>query len=142
MSPAAASMASARSCRRPLEGSARTSEPFIGPVWTDLTFKDPTYLLPLALGVTMIITQRLQPQMMDKQQAFIFTWIMPVFFTALMMNYPAGLSLYIFTNNLLSILQQFLLRRYLEKKGIAVPRAPSGGGGGPGKGKSLKESAS
>lgn len=116
-------------------------EPFIGPVWTDLTFKDPTYLLPLALGITMIITQRLQPQMMDKQQAFIFTWIMPVFFTALMMNYPAGLSLYIFTNNLLSILQQFLLRKYLERKGIAAPRTPPGGGGG-GKGKQLKESAS
>jgi YidC/Oxa1 family membrane protein insertase len=98
-------------------------EPFVGPVWTDLTYKDPTYLLPLALGITMIITQRLQPQMMDKQQAFIFTWIMPVFFTGLMMNYPAGLALYIFTNNLLSILQQFLLRRYLEKKGIAAPRA-------------------
>ena len=76
--------------------------------------------------------------MMDKQQAFIFTWIMPVFFTALMMNYPAGLSLYIFTNNLLSILQQFLLRKYLEKKGIAAPRSkgpPPGGG-------RLKESAS
>jgi YidC/Oxa1 family membrane protein insertase len=98
-------------------------EPFAGPVWTDLTSKDPTYLLPFALGITMIITQRLQPQMMDKQQAFIFTWIMPVFFTGLMMNYPAGLALYIFTNNLLSILQQFLLRRYLEKKGIAAPRA-------------------
>ncbi len=105
-------------------------EPFIGPVWTDLTFKDPTYLLPLALGITMIITQRLQPQVMDKQQAFIFTWIMPVFFTGLMMNYPAGLSLYIFTNNLLSILQQFLLRKYLEKKGIATPRGGRGGGGG------------
>lgn len=116
-------------------------EPFFGPVWTDLTFKDPTYLLPLALGVTMIITQRLQPQMMDKQQAFIFTWIMPVFFTGLMMNYPCGLSLYIFTNNLLSIIQQFLLRKYLEKKGIAAPRTPPASGGGGGKGK-LKESAS
>ncbi|MBL8957285.1 MAG: membrane protein insertase YidC [Myxococcaceae bacterium] len=117
-------------------------EPFYGPVWTDLTYKDPTYLLPFALGITMIITQRLQPQMMDKQQAFIFTWIMPVFFTALMMNYPAGLSLYIFTNNLLSILQQFLLRKYLEKKGIAAPRS-KGGGSPPGPGdKRLKESAS
>ncbi|MBK7857314.1 MAG: membrane protein insertase YidC [Archangiaceae bacterium] len=115
-------------------------EPFFGPVWTDLTTKDPTYLLPLALGITMIITQRLQPQMMDKQQAFIFTWIMPVFFTALMMNYPAGLALYIFVNNLLSIIQQFLLRRYLEKKGMAAPRKGSGDGD---KGdKRLRESAS
>lgn len=91
-------------------------EPFYG-VWSDLTSKDPTYLMPLALGVTMIITQRLQPQMMDKQQAFLMTWIMPVFFTAIMMNYPAGLALYIFTNNLLSIAQQYALRKWLARKG-------------------------
>jgi YidC/Oxa1 family membrane protein insertase len=90
-------------------------EPFFG-VWSDLTTPDPTYLLPLALGVTMIVTQRLQPQMMDKSQAFLITWVMPVFFTALMMNYPAGLALYIFTNNLLSIVQQYALKKYLEKR--------------------------
>jgi YidC/Oxa1 family membrane protein insertase len=92
-------------------------EPFFGPVWTDLTYKDPTYLLPLALGITMIITQRSQPQMMDAAQAKIMTWFMPIFFTAIMMNYPAGLALYIFTNNLLSIAQQAALKRYLAKKG-------------------------
>ena len=97
-------------------------EPFYG-VWSDLTSKDPTYLLPLALGVTMIITQRLQPQMMDQSQAFMMTWIMPVFFTAMMMNYPAGLALYIFTNNLLSIVQQYLLRKYLASK--SPPPAPA-----------------
>jgi YidC/Oxa1 family membrane protein insertase len=96
-------------------------EPFLSPLWTDLTFKDPTYLLPFALGVTMIITQRLQPQMMDAVQARMMTYVMPIFFTAIMINYPAGLTLYIFTNNLLSIAQQYLLRRYLEKKGIATP---------------------
>ncbi|MBL9038716.1 MAG: membrane protein insertase YidC [Archangium sp.] len=96
-------------------------EPFYG-VWSDLTFKDPTYLLPLALGVTMIVTQRLQPQMMDQSQAFIITWVMPVFFTAIMMNYPAGLALYIFTNNLLSIVQQFALRKWLERTGQAAPK--------------------
>ena len=91
------------------------AEPFFG-VWSDLTSKDPTYLLPLALGVTMIVTQRLQPQMtMDKSQAFLMSWVMPVFFTAIMMNYPAGLSLYIFTNNLLSIGQQYALRKYLAR---------------------------
>lgn len=90
-------------------------EPFYG-VWSNLTSKDPTYLMPLALGVTMIITQRLQPQMMDKSQAFLMTWIMPVFFTAIMMNYPAGLALYIFTNNLLSIAQQYALRKWLARK--------------------------
>jgi len=97
-------------------------EPFFG-VWSDLTSKDPTYLMPLALGVTMIITQRLQPQMMDKSQAFMMTWVMPIFFTAIMMNYPAGLALYIFTNNLLSIVQQFALRKYLERTGQLTPKA-------------------
>ena len=92
-------------------------EPFFGPVWTDLTYKDPTYLLPLALGITMIITQRAQPQMMDAAQAKLMTWFMPIFFTAIMMNYPAGLALYIFTNNLLSIAQQAALKRYLASKG-------------------------
>lgn len=97
------------------------AEPFFG-VWSDLTSKDPTYLMPIALGVTMIMTQRLQPQMsMDKSQAFMMTWLMPVFFTVIMLNYPAGLALYIFTNNLLSIAQQHLLRRYLARTGQLTP---------------------
>jgi YidC/Oxa1 family membrane protein insertase len=45
----------------------------------------------------------------------MMAWLMPIFFTAIMMNYPAGLSLYIFTNNLLSIVQQYALRKYLAR---------------------------
>ncbi len=97
-------------------------EPFLSPLWMDLTYKDPTYLLPLALGVAMIITQKSQPQMMDAAQTKVMTYVMPVFFTVIMLNYPAGLALYIFTNNLLQIAQQYALRRYLERKGIAEPR--------------------
>lgn len=114
-------------------------EPFISPVWMDLTYKDPTYLLPFALGVTMIITQKLQPQMMDPVQARIMTWVMPVFFTLIMLNYPSGLSLYIFTNNILSIIQQYALRKYLQKKGIAAPPPPPAGKG---KDKNLKRATS
>jgi YidC/Oxa1 family membrane protein insertase len=97
-------------------------EPFFGPVWRDLTYKDPTYLLPLALGISMIITQKLQPQMGDPAQAKIMTWVVPVIFAGTLLNYPAGLALYIFTNNVLSIAQQYGLRKWLEKRG---------GGGGP-----------
>jgi YidC/Oxa1 family membrane protein insertase len=98
-------------------------EPFFG-VWSDLTSKDPTYLLPLALGITMIVTQRLQPQMtMDKSQAFLMAWVMPIFFTAIMINYPAGLALYIFTNNLLSIIQQYALRKYMARSQPAAAGA-------------------
>ncbi|MBU8897221.1 hypothetical protein DRW03_17525 [Corallococcus sp. H22C18031201] len=92
-------------------------EPFFGPVWTDLTYKDPTYILPLALGVSMIITQKMQPQMMDAQQAKMMTWVLPVIFTFTLLQYPAGLSLYIFTNNVLSIAQQYGLRKWLARKG-------------------------
>ncbi|MFT3713433.1 MAG: membrane protein insertase YidC [Archangium sp.] len=104
-------------------------EPFFG-VWSNLTSKDPTYLLPLALGITMLTTQRLQPQMStDKTQQLLMTWVMPIFFTAIMMNYPAGLALYIFTNNLLSIVQQFALRRYLKSKGQLITPATGAGAG-------------
>jgi YidC/Oxa1 family membrane protein insertase len=100
-------------------------EPFFGPVWTDLTYKDPTYILPVLLGVTMIATQKLQPSMMDKAQQRIMTWFMPGFFTLLMLAYPAGLTLYIFTNNVLSIGQQYGIRKYLEHKGVAQKKAPA-----------------
>ncbi|MCL2013330.1 MAG: membrane protein insertase YidC [Cystobacterineae bacterium] len=99
-------------------------EPFFGPAWTDLTSKDPTYLLPILLGVTMIITQKLQPQMMEKTQAFMFTWVMPIFFSFIMLNYPAGLSLYIFVNNILSIGQQFALRKWIEKRSAKTTDTP------------------
>jgi YidC/Oxa1 family membrane protein insertase len=106
-------------------------EPFFGPIWRDLTYKDPTYLLPLALGVSMIITQKMQPQMMDAAQARIMIWVMPIIFTLTLLQYPAGLSLYIFTNNLLSIGQQYGLRKWLDhkklKRGAAAPAASGGG---------------
>ncbi|QRK11135.1 membrane protein insertase YidC [Archangium violaceum] len=101
-------------------------EPFFGPVWRDLTYKDPTYLLPLALGVSMIITQKLQPQMGDPAQAKIMTWFVPILFTATLLNYPAGLALYIFTNNILSIAQQYGLRKWLEKRGGGSGGLPAG----------------
>lgn len=100
-------------------------EPFFGPIWRDLTYKDPTYLLPLALGVSMVITQKMQPQMMDAAQAKMMTWVMPIIFTATLLQYPAGLSLYIFTNNLLSILQTVGLRKWLDRN------KPNTGGGTP-----------
>ncbi|EPX64070.1 Inner membrane protein translocase component YidC, long form [Cystobacter fuscus DSM 2262] len=98
-------------------------EPFFGPVWRDLTYKDPTYLLPIALGVSMIITQKLQPQMGDPAQARLMTWFLPIIFTATLFNYPAGLALYIFTNNLLSIAQQYGLRKWLERGQAATATA-------------------
>ncbi|HZN93742.1 MAG TPA: YidC/Oxa1 family membrane protein insertase, partial [Myxococcales bacterium] len=98
-------------------------EPFISPIWADLTFRDPTYLLPVFMGITWVLTQRAQPQMVDPIQAKLMTYVMPIFFTAAMLNYPAGLSLYIATNNVLTQLQQFALKRFMAPKGGAADSA-------------------
>jgi YidC/Oxa1 family membrane protein insertase len=86
-------------------------EPFTRHFLTDLTIKDPTYLLPVLLGVSQIITSRLQPQALDPAQQKMMVWFMPIFFTVIMLNYPAGLLLYIFTSNILTVAQQAVLRR-------------------------------
>ncbi|MFN7131773.1 MAG: membrane protein insertase YidC [Myxococcales bacterium] len=94
-------------------------EPLL-PFWiTDLTAADPFYILPLAMGATMFITQKMQPQMGDPNQAKIMLYFMPVFFTFIMLNLPAGLTLYIFTNNLLSIAQQKYLQHRMAQKAKA-----------------------
>jgi YidC/Oxa1 family membrane protein insertase len=86
-------------------------EPFTSRFLTDLTIKDPTYLLPVLLGVSQIITSKLQPPALDAAQQRMMVWFMPIFFTVIMLNYPAGLLLYIFTNNILTVAQQAVLRK-------------------------------
>ena len=86
-------------------------EPFTSHFISDLTIRDPTYLLPVLLGVSQIITSRLQPPALDPAQQRMMVWFMPIFFTVIMLNYPAGLLLYIFTNNLLTVVQQAVLKR-------------------------------
>lgn len=87
--------------------------PFI--LWvTDLSSKDPYYVLPIIMGATMVIQQKMQPTTMDPQQAKLFMF-MPVFFTFLFLSFPSGLVLYWLTNNLLTITQQYITLKYLEK---------------------------
>jgi YidC/Oxa1 family membrane protein insertase len=90
-------------------------EPFFGPVWSDLTYKDPTYILPLMLGISQVITTRLQPQTMDPAQARIMNWFMPIMFTAFLLKYPMGLTLYIFTSNVLAVLQTYTSKRLIAR---------------------------
>jgi len=102
-------------------------EPFTSRFLTDLTIKDPTFLLPALLGVSQIITSRLQPPALDAAQQRMMVWFMPIFFTAILLFYPAGLLLYIFTNNLLTVLQQAVLKRILARGGdsAAPPLKPA-----------------
>ena len=85
------------------------------PGWlTDLTAKDPYYVLPVAMGITMILTQVLTPTPMSNPSQKTMGYAMSGFFSLLMMSLPSGLTLYIFVNNLLSIAQQMYLRRTMK----------------------------
>ena len=85
------------------------------PGWlNDLTAKDPYYILPVAMGATMLLTQVLTPTPMSQPGQKTMGYAMSAFFSLLMLNLPSGLTLYIFVNNILSILQQLYLRRAMR----------------------------
>jgi YidC/Oxa1 family membrane protein insertase len=85
------------------------------PGWLDdLTAKDPYYILPIAMGATMLLTQWLTPTPMSQPGQKTMGYAMSGFFSLLMLNLPSGLTLYIFVNNILSILQQLYLRRAMR----------------------------
>ena len=76
----------------------------------DLSQHDPYYVLPVMMGISMFIQQRLNPPPPDPMQAKLMM-AMPVVFTVLFANFPAGLMLYWFVNNTLSFLQQWYIMR-------------------------------
>lgn len=80
----------------------------------DLSSKDPFYVLPIIMGASMFLQQRLSPAPPDPTQAKVLMF-MPIMFTVLFLNFPAGLVLYWVVNNLLSISQQWLIMRSVEK---------------------------
>jgi YidC/Oxa1 family membrane protein insertase len=102
-------------------------EPFLHHFLPDLTVQDPTYILPVLLGVSQILTGLLQPMAMDAAQQKIMVWFMPIFFTVIMLNYPAGLLLYIFTNNVLTVTQTYVLKRWLQRGSASVQPAAAAG---------------
>jgi YidC/Oxa1 family membrane protein insertase len=72
---------------------------------TDLSVKDPYYVLPIVMGVTQFLQVRMAPPAGDPMQRRIFM-LMPVFMTFLFLGFPSGLVLYWLTNNVLTIVQQ------------------------------------
>jgi len=89
--------------------------PFI--LWIrDLSVMDPYFVLPLMMGASMYYMQKLNPPPPDPMQAKIMQW-MPVMFTFFFLWFPAGLVLYWVVNNLLSMAQQYVITRQIEKAG-------------------------
>ncbi len=81
----------------------------------DLAVMDPYFILPVAMGVTMFIHQRLTPtNFTDPMQEKIMKFL-PLIFTFFFVTFPAGLTLYWFTNNLASIAQQYYVNSLFAK---------------------------
>ena len=78
----------------------------------DLSIKDPFFVLPVIMGVTMFIQQKLNPAPIDPIQAKIFMFL-PLVFTVFFAFFPAGLVLYWVVNNTLSIAQQYYITRHV-----------------------------
>jgi YidC/Oxa1 family membrane protein insertase len=86
--------------------------PWLGWI-TDLSVKDPFYVLPLIMGATMFIQTKLNPTPPDPIQAKVMLY-MPIVFTGMFLFFPAGLVLYWTVNNILSIAQQWQITRMVE----------------------------
>lgn len=82
----------------------------------DLSVMDPLFILPVAMGITMFVHQRITPtNFTDPMQEKIMKYL-PLIFTFFFVTFPAGLTLYWFTNNLFSIAQQMYVNSLFAKK--------------------------
>jgi YidC/Oxa1 family membrane protein insertase len=95
-----------------LESVELRQAPFM--LWIkDLSVADPYFVLPLIMGVSMYVQQKLNPAPMDEMQKNIMKFL-PAIFTIFFLFFPAGLVLYWVVNNILSIAQQWVITRRIE----------------------------
>lgn len=92
--------------------------PFFGWI-TDLSVKDPLFVLPILYGISMWFMQKLNPQPADPMQAKIMQ-MLPIIFTFMFLWFPAGLVLYWVTNNILSMAQQYVITKKIENEDTKV----------------------
>lgn len=96
--------------------------PFFGWI-TDLSAQDPYYILPVLMGASMFLIQRMSPSTItDPMQQKIMNF-MPLMFTFFFLWFPSGLVLYWLVSNVVTVIQQTLIYRALEKKGLHTKTA-------------------
>ncbi|WP_373187778.1 membrane protein insertase YidC [Halopseudomonas sp.] len=100
-----------------MESVQMRQAPWLGWI-TDLSLKDPYFILPILMGATMFIQQQLNPTPPDPMQAKVMK-MLPIVFTFFFLWFPAGLVLYWVVNNMLSIAQQWYITRQIEKGAAA-----------------------
>jgi len=85
----------------------------------DLAEMDPYYVLPILMGASMWLQQKITPNtMQDETQKKIFQ-MLPIIFTFFFLWFPAGLTLYWFVNNVFTIAQQYTINKMFEKQRAA-----------------------
>ncbi len=84
----------------------------------DLSAQDPYYILPLLMGASMFLMQKMSPTPMADPTQQKVMMMMPVIFTGMFLFFPSGLVLYWLTSNTITIVQQWLIYKNLEKKGL------------------------
>ena len=89
----------------------------------DLSTPDPYWVLPVLMGITMFFQQRLNPAPMDPVQQKVMQF-MPFAFTIFFGFFPSGLVLYWLVNNILSIGQQWLITRNIERAAAGAEGKP------------------
>jgi YidC/Oxa1 family membrane protein insertase len=77
---------------------------------TDLASKDPYYVMPIVMGLTMVLQQKMTPSAMDPKQAKMMM-LMPIVFTFMFLSFASGLVLYWLVNNVLGIAQQYFVNK-------------------------------
>jgi YidC/Oxa1 family membrane protein insertase len=77
----------------------------------DLSAKDPYYILPIAMAITMYLMTKMTPQMATDPAQQKMTTLMPLMFAAFFFTLSSGLNLYMFTSNLVGVGQQYYLNR-------------------------------
>jgi YidC/Oxa1 family membrane protein insertase len=95
-----------------LESVELRHAPFI--FWIqDLSVKDPYFILPILMGISMFVQQMLNPTPPDPMQAKIMK-MLPIIFTFFFLWFPAGLVIYWVVNNIISVAQQYYITRKIE----------------------------
>ena len=98
--------------------------PFFG--WIhDLSAADPYYILPVLMGVSMFFIQKMSPTTVTDPMQQKIMMFMPVGFTVFFVFFPSGLVLYWLVSNIVTLIQQTLIYRQLEKKGLHSKKAKS-----------------
>jgi len=85
--------------------------PFLGWI-TDLSSKDPYYVLPILMGASMFLQQKMSPMQDEKQRVMML--FMPLILTAIFIGLPSGLVLYMLANNLFTVAEDVFRKKYFK----------------------------